>query len=359
MLDRPLTLRGGATLPNRAALAPLTNTQSHDDGTLGDDELHWLEARAAGGFGFVATCAAYLHPGGKAWQGQLGVADDAHLPGLTRLAAAVKAHGAFASVQLHHGGVQAALAPDGQRIAPAAGNGARAATEDDLTTVVMATVAAAQRAAAAGFDGVEIHGANGYLFTQFLAPADNPRTDRWGGDLEGRARLLRATMQLVRAHVPEGFAVGVRLSPVDTWAQRGLVLEDGVQVAKWMADDGADWVHLSLRSAWGPPPFEDTPTPVARAVRDALPDDVPVMAAGGIRTADDVQRALDAGVDLPAVGKAAIGYPDWPRRVADPSWTPAATPWSRAMLHDAAVSDRFLTYLERFAGLVEGGRPAR
>jgi 2,4-dienoyl-CoA reductase-like NADH-dependent reductase (Old Yellow Enzyme family) len=259
-------------------------------------------------------------------------------------------------VQLHHGGVQAKLASD--PISTGGPDGARAATDDDLEQAIADFAAAARRAEQAGFAGVEVHGANGYLLTQFLAPEDNPRTDRWGGDLPGRARLIREVMRATRAAVSPGFAVGVRLSPVDTWAQRGLVLADGLQVGRWMADDGADFVHLSLRDAGGPAPFEPDAGPVATAFREALPADVVLLAAGGIFTWDDALRAEAAGVDVVALGRVAIGNPDWPRLAPTEGWTPVRPPYSPAHLRSVAVSDDFLAYIEPFPGMVEGGRPA-
>lgn len=355
-LDTPLTLPCGLTLPNRTALAPLTNTQSHPDGTLGDDELHWLLARARGGWGLVSTCAAWVSEEGHAWRGQLGIARDEHVPGLHRLADSLKGAGARAVVQLHHGGLKAEVSED--RISADAGDGVCAATEADLEQVKNDFVAAALRAQQAGFAGVEVHGANGYLFTQFLAPEDNHRTDRWGGDLESRARLLRETLRAVRAAVRSDFAVGVRISPVDGWQRRGLVLEDGVQTAAWLAEDGADWIHLSLGDASGPPPHEDGP-PVVRAVRDAVRDDVPVFAAGGVWTREDAERALEAGADVVVVGRAAIIHPDWPRVSAQDGWTPQRPPWTEDALRKAAVGTALIDYLGRFAGLVEGGEEAR
>src|SRR5829696_7142606 len=103
-LLEPLTFRGGARAPNRVALAAMTNLQSHADGSLGEDELRWLERRAAGGFGIVATCAAHVARDGQGFRGQLGIFDDALLPGLTRLADALRRHGALGMAQLYHGG---------------------------------------------------------------------------------------------------------------------------------------------------------------------------------------------------------------------------------------------------------------
>lgn len=350
-LDRPISLPCGLTLPNRAALAPMTNKQSNADGTLAEAELRWLVRRAQGGFGMVSTCAAYVCDEGKAWDGQVGVASQAHLPGLTRLASALRSSGSMPIVQLYHGGIKADLAPD-LKLSTADAPGVRGATEGDLQRVVGEFVGAAERSVAAGFAGVEIHGANGYLFTQFLAPEDNPRTDAYGGDLPGRARLLRQTLRAVRAAVPGEFAVGVRISPVDVWTRRGLLLADGVQVARWMGEDGADFVHLSLSDASAPPPHEPDAGPVATAVREALASPVPLIAAGGIGTAADVQRAMAAGVDVVAVGRAAIRHGDWPRLVADPQWAPAAPPWSPDDLRAEMVGEDLIDYLRGFRSLI-------
>lgn len=357
LLDKPLTLRCGVTLVNRMAMAPLTNTQSNPDGTLHDDELRWLTRRAAGGWGLVSTCAAFISEEGHAWVGQLGVASDQHLAGLTRLAESMNAAGTTPIVQLHHGGAKADQAP--RKLSTVDGDGQRGATLRDIERVIGEFAAAAKRAEAAGFAGVEVHGANGYLLTQFLAPADNPRTDGYGGDLEGRARFLRETLRAVRAAVRPGFAVGVRLSPVDSWARRGLLLADGVQVAAWMADDGADFVHLSLGDASGPPPHEPGADVVARAVRSALPRDVALFVAGGIRTREGAQRALSAGADVAVVGRFSIIHPDWPRVSAEAGFVPVGIPWDPEELRAADVGPGLLRYISAFPGFVVGGAPAR
>jgi 2,4-dienoyl-CoA reductase-like NADH-dependent reductase (Old Yellow Enzyme family) len=353
-LDAPFTLRSGATLAHRVALAPLTNTQSHADGTLGDDEARWLLARAHH-FALTSTCAAFVAEEGHAWEGQLGIARDAHLSGLTRLAEGLRAAGTVGVVQLHHAGAKATLAP--VKLSTVAGPGVRAAAEDDIAKVISDFVAAALRAAKAGFAGVEIHGANGYLFTQFLAPLDNPRTDAYGGDLGGRARLLRQTVQAVRASVPKGFAVGVRLSPVDLWAQRGLVLADTARLVGWLADDGVDWVHLSLANAAGPPPHEPGAGPVVRAIRAALPAEVGLWAAGGVWTADDARVVRDLGADVVVVGKAAIAHADWPRAARAPRFEPQRPPWSLDHLHEQLVGPAFVRYLGGMRGMVRDEPP--
>ncbi len=355
LLDQPLTLPCGLELPNRMALAPLTNTQSNPDGTLHDDELRWLARRAAGGWGLISTCATFVSAEGHCWVGQLGASTNAHTPGLERLADAIWEAGAPPIVQLQHGGAKADQAP--QRLGTADGDGLRGATEADIERVIGDFVAAARRVEAAGFAGVELHGANGYLFTQFLASLDNPRTDGYGGDIAGRARFLRETLRAVRGAVSFDFAVGVRLSPVDTWTQRGLALADGVQVAAWLAQDGADFIHLSLGDASGPAPLEPGSPPVVTAVREAVDPRVPVFTAGGIGTRADAERALAAGAAVAVVGRNAIAHPDWPRVSAEPGFEPMARPWGPDYLRSVDVGPGLLRYISNFPGFVVGGAP--
>ena len=202
-LFAPLTFQHGPPMKNRFMLAPLTNLQSHPDGRLSDDEFNWLTLRAKGGFGLTMTCAALVQRQGQGFPGQLGVFSDDHLEGLTRLAAAIKAHGSVAALQMHHAGMrspkdligQAPLCPSDDEE-----TGARAMTTAEVEQLVEDFVAAAERSERAGFDGVEIHGAHGYLFTQFLS-AHNQRQDQWGGSFENRARLLCEATRAVRARI--------------------------------------------------------------------------------------------------------------------------------------------------------------
>ncbi|MCA9518678.1 MAG: hypothetical protein KC635_27265 [Myxococcales bacterium] len=205
----PLVFRNGVEAPNRLVLAAMTNQQSHADGTLSDVERDWLVRRAAGGFGVVTTCASHVTKDGQGWPGELACFDAAHVPGLARLARDIAAHGALGLVQVFHGGLRAdptasgaapwtaKVGPDVPGVEP----GTREATGADITRVIEAFAAAAARCEQAGFGGVELHGAHGYLLTQFLSRF-NTRDDGWGGDLEGRARLVREVTRAVRARGP-------------------------------------------------------------------------------------------------------------------------------------------------------------
>jgi len=359
-LFEPLCFPCGAKAPNRAALAPLTNQQSEEDGTLAEDELRWLLRRAKGGFGIVETCAAHVSSTGKGFEGQLGAWSELHVPGLRRLAAGIAAAGALGLVQLYHGGVRSPSRLTGQQPWSAsefeeerAGfERPRAATEGDLEEVLGEFVAAARRCAAAGFGGVELHGAHGYLFSQFLSRAMNTREDRWGGDLSGRARLLREAMRRVRAATPAGFVVGVRLSLEDFGYARGLDLDESVKVAQWLAEDGADFIHASLWDVHKMSQKYPEQHALAR-LRAALPRSLPILAAGKIWTRADAEATLALGADAVALGRAAILNPDWPLEARKAGFAPTRGPLSAEALAERAVGPRFVAYLRRFPDMVE------
>ena len=359
MLYEPLTLRSGAVVPNRIALAPMTNGQSLADGRLGDDELTWLARCADGGFGLIETCAAYVALDGKAWDGELGVDADDDLPGLTRLAERLRRGGGLAIVQLFHGGVRATQRLSGEQVWSASSwqedaptfEVPRPATERDIAGVIERFAAAAARCQIAGFDGIELHGAHGYLLSQFLSATMNPRGDGWGGDPVGRARLIREVVRAVRARVGPRFTVGVRLSLEDWGSARGLDLDDSLQVARWLADDGVDFVHASLwnAAAMTRKRPDQHAIPLLRA---ALPRDVAVIAAGGLWTAADAIALRERGADIVALGRAAICNPDWPIAARTPGWEPVRPPLTRAQLAERSISPVFIGYLSRWKNFV-------
>ena len=358
-LFEPVTFRCGATARNAVALASLTNQQSHADGTLAEDERRWLVRRAEGGFGLVETCAAHVSREGQAFDGQLGTWSDAHLPGLRTLARDVNATGALSIVQLHHGGARArpeltgeptwsasAFTEDKPGFVPP-----RAATAADLERVIGDHERAATRVRDAGFGGAELHGAHGYLLGQFLSAKMNRRTDEWGGSLENRARLLRTVTRKLRALAPAPFVLGVRLSPEDFGQAYGLDLDESVQVARWLAEDGVDFVHLSL---WNCSRMT-TKRPAEHALpifRAALPPEVKLIAAGNVWSRGDADAVLTRGADLVALGKAAILDPDWPKHAQAPTFEPVRGPLSPEELEALAISKTLVSYLRRFKTLV-------
>jgi 2,4-dienoyl-CoA reductase-like NADH-dependent reductase (Old Yellow Enzyme family) len=342
----PLALGHGPAWPNRIALAPLTNTQSHDDGTLSDDELQWLVARGRGGFGLTMTCAAHVSPAGQAWRGQLGIASDAHLPGLTRLAEDLRATGTRSAVQLHHGGRRADPAVSGlPRQCPwAPDEGTPAMSVEDIGRVVADFADAAARAETAGFDGVEVHGAHGYLVGHFLDGRHNHRADGYGGTLDDRARFLFEVLTEVRRATGPDFQVGLRLTPEGN----GITVEEGREVAgRVLASGLVDYLDMSLWDVFMHP----------RAGGDALLidhfTDLPrhgtrLGVAGRVLTAEDIAWCLDRGADFVSVGIGAILHHDWASRaIADPRFAARERPVPASTLRAEHVGPTFIDYLEK------------
>jgi 2,4-dienoyl-CoA reductase-like NADH-dependent reductase (Old Yellow Enzyme family) len=356
MPDRfdPLPLARGPALKNRFVLAPLTNTQSHDDGTLSDEEFRWLTMRAAGGFALTMTCASHVQAIGRGFPGQLGIFSDAHLPGLTRLAAEIKRHGSVAVVQLHHAGMRAPRDLNGaQPVCPSedAETGARALTRPEVEQLRDDFIAAAVRAEQAGFDGVELHGAHGYVLCQFLSAEYNRRSDDYGGSLENRSRLLREIVAGIRTRCRADFTVGVRLSP----ERFGMKLEEARILAEELMTGGRiDFLDMSLWDVFKEPNEEAFQgRSLASWFTDLGRGPARLGAAGKISSAADARRCLDAGLDFVILGRAAILHHDFPRRVAaDPGFSACGLPVTTDYLAREGLSPPFIRYMGNWKGFV-------
>ena len=349
-----LSFLHGPAMPNRLMLAPLTNRQSHADGTLSDEEHHWLAMRAAGGFGLTMTCAAHVAAGGQGFGGQLGIFDDEHVPGLTRLAADLNATATVSYVQLHHAGMRSPADLVGQPVGASddARTGARALTTAEVDQVAADFVAAARRARLAGFHGVELHGAHGYLICQFLSPEINRRTDRYGGSLENRSRLLFDIVAGIRAECGPDLALAVRLSS----DRFGILTEEMVEVFEGLVGTGdVDLIDMSLwdvRRAAGEGPL------AGRSLLDVFTDidrgQVRLGVAGKIHDPGDVHEVLGRGVDVAVLGRVAILHHDYPNRLAsDPTFVPRRPPATPEVLAGEGLSPTFVDYLRTsFTGFV-------
>lgn len=353
-LFAPLTLTNGPAWKNRFMLAPLTNTQSHPDGVLSEDEFRWLTLRAEGGFGLTMTCAATVQHAGIGFPGQLGVYDDKHLPGLARLAAAINGHHSHSVVQLHHAGMRSPKDIIGQAPLCPSDNpdtGARAMTLSEIEQTTADFIAAAKRSEQAGFHGVELHGAHGYLICQFLSPEINQRADRYGGSLENRSRLLFDIIDGVRAVTRPGFSLGVRLSP----ERFGLRLPEIAEVAQRLMREGRiDYLDMSLWDVFKQP--EDK-TLGERSLLNWFTGlergHVRLGAAGKLTTGEGCRKALDSGLDYVVIGRAGILHHDFPKRVAaDRGFTPVPLPVSPDYLRSEGLGDAFVGYMRSWKGFV-------
>lgn len=331
----PLKLRG-LTIPNRLFLAPMCQYQCENrDGVPGVWHLVHYGARAAGGFGLVIAEATGVSPEGRITPWCCGLWNDEQVQAWRPIVEFGHAQGAAMAVQLQHAGRKASIYRDfepdksgsvpledggwttlGPTEAPFPGLAApRAATTDDLATVVADFAAAAQRADAAGFDAVEIHAAHGYLIFQFLSPLTNTRTDGYGGDLAGRARLLLEVLDAVRAVWPQDKPVLVRLSATE-WTEGGFSIDEAREVARMAGEHGADLIDVSsggnvLAKIPSAPGYQ---VPLAREVRKA---GIPVSVAGRITEPAQAQAILDDGdADAVSLARVALREPSWPLRAA-------------------------------------------
>jgi 2,4-dienoyl-CoA reductase-like NADH-dependent reductase (Old Yellow Enzyme family) len=353
----------GKVSNNRIALAPMTNTQSHDDGRISDDEYNFLVRRAKEGFGIITTCAAHVSADGQGWKGELGIFNDIHLEGLSRLSKGIHQYGSLGIVQIFHGGARSPEVLTGRQPWSASAHsiksggreiGVREGSVTDIEKTIEDFVESARRAFEAGFDGVELHGAHGYLLHQFLSTFTNHRKDQWGGNLENRSRLLLTILRRIRSIVPRSFLVGVRLSPEDKYGFKGIDFDESLALAKSLAADGADFIHVSPWDAFKKPEkYPDSEKAIAAYFRETLPVEIPVMIAGLIWSARDAEKAIEYGADFVALGRAAIGIPDWPSRAKDLEFQPQKPPYSVKHLRDASLGDAFISYMRGWQGFVE------
>lgn len=348
-----VTFAHGPSMPNRFMLAPLTNMQSHPDGTLSDDEKTWLVKRAEGGFGLVMTCAAHVQKRGQGFPGQLGTFSDDHIAGLTGLASAIKSHGSVAIVQLHHAGHRSPKDLIGEvPVCPSDDpeTGARALSTEETEALIADFVAAAVRCDRAGFDGVELHGAHDYMICEYLNPELNQRTDRYGGSLENRARLLMEIVAGIRRECRADFNLSVRLSPERFGMRTGEIRD--VFVA--LVDAGVDFVDMSLWDV-----FKEAADPdfAGRRLIDLfaeLPRRTTRLAvAGKLYSALDAQRAIDAGADVAVLGRGAILHHDFPNQVRrNAEFAMRDLPVTPETLKDEGLSDTFVGYMRNWPGFV-------
>ncbi|MBT8211095.1 MAG: NADH:flavin oxidoreductase [Eudoraea sp.] len=350
----PLQFPCGIKSKNRFMLAPMTNTQSHEDGTLAEDEYRWLTMRAMGGFGITMTCASHVQEIGKGFPGQLGIFSDNHIEGHRRLSAGIKSHGSVAVVQLHHAGMRSPKELIGENpVCPSdqPKYSARGLSLDEVWQLRDDFIAAAVRAKASGYDGVEVHGAHGYILTQFLSSAINKRTDAYGGNFENRSRLLFEIVTSIREKCGPDFLLGVRLSP----ERFGMKLAEVKEVTQRFIYEGEiDFLDISLWDVFKlPEEAEQQNQHLLEHFTNLDRGAVKLTVAGNIRTANDVNKVLETGVDFVSIGRAAILHHDFPERVMEkPDFSPVEIPVAADYLRKEGLGENFIRYMRRWEGFV-------
>lgn len=326
-LFQSIALRSGVELKNRIVMAPMTNFSSNADGTVSDDEVAYY-ARRSGGVGAVITACTYVTENGKGFHGEFAAYDDTFIPSLRRLATAIQERGAKAVLQIFHGGRSCPkdLVPNGDVVSassvPDEAEGAvvpRALAEDEVRDIVRAFGDATRRAIEAGYDGVEIHGANGYLIQQFFSPHSNRRTDAFGGSLEKRMTFPLAVVdevqRVVREHANRPFVVGYRFSPEEP-TDPGITMDDTLALVDALAAKELDYLHVSLMDFWSlPRSGQDTSVSRLTLIQKQVSGRVPVIGVGSIHTPAEAAKAIETGVPLIALGRELIMEPDWVEKV--------------------------------------------
>jgi 2,4-dienoyl-CoA reductase-like NADH-dependent reductase (Old Yellow Enzyme family) len=311
-------------LRNRVVMAPMTTWASNEDGTVSDEEYAYYRRRAQG-VGLVITGCTHVQANGVGFTGEFAAHDDRFIPSLRRLATAAKSGGAAAILQIFHAGVKTLpeLVSDVVAASAVAGGGGpfaasivpRALTESEIDDVVTAFADATRRAIVAGFDGVELHGAHGFLIQNFFSPHSNRRSDQWGGSLENRMRfplaVVAAVKRSIAEHADRPFALGYRIS-VEESIDGGLAIADSLQLVTRLVDAGANYIHASLGSVLDQKPTTGgADATIVSILRDHLDASIPLMAAGRIKTPAQAEDAMDMGLSLVAVGQSLVINPDW------------------------------------------------
>lgn len=306
------------SLKNRIVMAPMCMYSAKDDGLVTPFHHVHYATRAAGQVGLILLEATAVVPEGRISSNDLGIWDDAHIEGLQQLVSAMQAYGAKTGIQLAHAGRKAAV--EGEIFAPSAiafSDAYKTPSEmtlADINYVIEAFKKAAVRARQAGFDVLEIHGAHGYLISEFLSPATNKRSDEYGGSQENRYRLLRQIIDAMRS-VWDGPLL-VRVSAED-YAQDGTTMEDFIVFSRWMKSQDVDLVDVSTGGVVQAAiqAFPGYQVPHAEAIK--LGANIPTGAVGLITNAQHAEEILQNNrADLIFLGRVLLREPYWPLHAA-------------------------------------------
>ena len=354
-LNNSIVFPCGLSMKNRFMLAPLTNTQSFEDGTLSDDEFLWLTLRAKGNFGITMSCASHVQEIGKGFPGQLGIFDNKHIDGLKRLTDEIRKYESLSVAQLHHAGMRSPEEIIGESpVCPSADEKtkSRSLSNEEVNFLRDDFINAAIRAKKSGYDGIELHGAHGYILCQFLSSSINKREDEYGGSLENRSRIIFEIIDGIRSECGKDFLLGIRLS-----AERfGIKLTESKTLCQKLIDDGKiDFLDISLWDSFKDPVEEEhKDKTLLQHFTELNRKKVLLTVAGNIRTGEDVDKIISSDVDFVTIGRAAILHHDFPNKVIEnQSFIPIDTPSPKEHLRKEGLSEKFIEYLKVFKGFVE------
>jgi len=319
---------GTLKLKNRVVMPPMVRDYADKHGKATPRYIAHIDSIAKGGVGMMILEASFIRQDGRGFPNELGIQSDATIPGLCKLANAAHKYKAAIGVQIYHAGRQTSKIKTGLRCVgpsaiadPLTNEVPRVLSVKDIAQLVKDYAKASLRAKKAGMDFVELHGAHGYLITQFLSPFSNQRKDAYGGSFENRFRFLQEVFEAVRKLVGPQFPIVVRLSG-DELVKGGLTIADTVKIAKKLETLGADALHISagnyasyVQGKMIAPmaQLDGVLAPLAKAVKRAVK--IPVIAVGKIRTPELAEKLIkEKATDFVAVGRSLLADPEWPNK---------------------------------------------
>ncbi|MFT8362146.1 MAG: NADH-dependent flavin oxidoreductase [Sporolactobacillus sp.] len=364
-LFEPVKLPNGVRLDNRLAIAPMTTWSANDNGTVSDQELAYYRRRSGFASLFITACIA-VSPTGVAFDHQFIGFSEAVLPRLKKLADAVKSKGSKAILQIHHGGSEAPKQlplynrPVSASSVPSFSNPESipaALTEEEIIQIINEFGFATRLAIRAGFDGVEIHGANHYLIQQFVSAYFNRRNDQWGGSLQNRLHfpfaVLEEVQRVAAREAAPSFIIGYRFSPEEMNREQGYSIEDTYQLVDGLIHRGVHYLHVSQNDLTTKPVGrEQAGVSNLRLLADFVANRVPLIAAGGIQLPQQAADGLDDGATIIAIGREAIIDPDWTDKVraGNEEQIRLRLPVTAAAREELVVPERLWTIITRPTG---------
>lgn len=355
---KPYQFTNGLMLKNRIVMAPMTTMSSFFNGQITSDEIEYYHLRA-GGPGMLITGVAYVSDEGKGFEGELGATSPLHLCGLTKLANTIKKDATKAILQIFHAGrmtnskvLRGKLPVSASAVAALRPNAEipRALTEADIQTIIQDFASATQLAIQAGFDGVELHGANTYLLQQFFSPHSNQRSDQWGGDINRRMKFPLAVINAVKAVITSSasapFILGYRISP-EEFETPGIRFQDTLAFVKTLSLSGIDYLHTSIGHIGRKLLKEhDDQRPIVQQLNEAIEGRIPLIGGGSVQSPDEAQQVIDSGLPLVAIGRELIREPKWVQKVENADEQSIRYRISEADMDELKIPEAMQVYLK-------------
>lgn len=316
----------GIVVKNRIVIPPMTEEMSFANGEVTSDELRYYNIHS-GGAGMYITGTSNVNSLGKGFEGELSSDSDKFLPSLTKLAAAIHKDGTKAILQIFSAGRMSSteILRGHQPVSASAIKATRKdsevprqLTESEIMQTIKDFGEATRRAIIAGFDGVEIHGANTYLIQQFFSPHSNRRTDKWGGSIEKRMAfpldVVDEVQHAIEKYTDRPFLLGYRISPEEI-EEPGIRFDDTLKLIDALKDKPIDYLHVSMSNVWRKSLNDKTiETPLNLIIKQHI-GNLPLIGVGNIETPSDAEKVMDNGLDFAALGRESLREPHWVQKV--------------------------------------------